>query len=171
MRSIPYPARLALLLIAVISAILLTACDPSDPVQLQQWYDLNPEQGRDVTAETMNAPQRAVLAHVQDQQLRYLAAVHAAQQRPRDCYSAMEQVFPPSAWSWGRGIIARESGNQPSAANPSSTARGCWQLLMSVHSGRFYAVGCTPADWADALCNTKAAHQLYLAAGTSPWRL
>lgn len=151
-------------------ALVVTSCDPSDPAQRQAFFDLNPL-GEKVTAETLNEPQQAVISHLQDQQLRYLAALQAAQSRPRDCYSAMEQVFPPHAWAWGRGIIARESGNNPAAANPSSTARGCWQLLMSVHSSRFYAVGCTPADWADALCNTKAAYTLYQAAGTSPWSL
>ena len=171
MLSIPRTRRLALLLIVPIVALIGAACDPSDPAQRQAFYDLNPEVGAEVTAETLNEPQRAVISHLQDQQLRYLSALHAAQQRPRDCYAAMEQVFPPHAWSWGRSIIHRESRNNPSAANPSSTARGCWQLLSSLHAGRYTAVGCHVSQWSDALCNTKAAYELYKVAGTSPWRL
>ena len=176
MLRISYPKRLALLLIAALVGVGLTACDPSDPVQLQQWFDLNPDVGAQVTAETMNEPQRAVVSHLQDQQLRYLSALAEAEQaRATDCYGEIRQVWPSSMWSWADGIVRRESRNQPGARNGQSVsgnhASGCWQLLLPLHAGRFSAAGCSSAQWADPLCNTKAAYQLYLAAGTSPWRL
>lgn len=171
MRSISYPRRAALGLIAALLAVVgLTACDPSDPVQFQQWIDLNPTEGRYVSAETMNEPQRAVVDHIQAEQGKFLAAV-AANQRPTDCISAMRQVFPASAWSWWTGIVMRESGNNPLAQNPSSSAAGCAQLLR-LHSARFNKLGYTwEGDRYNALANTRVAYDLYLEAGTSPWRL
>lgn len=145
-------------------ALIVSACDPSDPAQRQAFFDLNPL-GTAVTAETLNEPQRAVITYLQDQHLRYQAS------RPRDCYSAMEQVFPRHAWAWARGIINRESRNQPGAANPSSSARGCWQLLSSLHGDKYAAAGCHVSQWADPLCNTRAAYVLYQRAGTSPWNV
>ena len=72
---------------------------------------------------------------------------------------------------WARDIVWRESRNTPTAANPRSTARGCGQMLLSLHGWRFTAVGCTPAQWADPDCNVKAMLHLYREAGTSPWSL
>jgi hypothetical protein len=157
--SMTHVRRLVLVFLA------LTVLGGCTPAQIAHWRSLGPDP---VTAETMTPEQRAIAEHVQEQQRAWLAAAAA---RPRDCYSAMEKVFPPHTWAWGRSIIHRESRNQPAAANPASTARGCWQLLMSLHSHRFTAVGCSPSQWADPLCNTKAAYHLYQAAGTSPWRL
>lgn len=125
--------------------------------------------------ETATPAQNAVLTELarqseERQRNAYYLGIIASQQRPTDCISAMHQVFPTSAWSWGEGIIMRESHNTPSAQNPSSSAAGCWQLL-AMHDHRYYSVGCTPAQKYDALCNNKAAYHLYQAAGTSPWRL
>jgi hypothetical protein len=127
------------------------------------------------TPETATPAQNAVLTELsrqaeERQRNAFYLGIIASQQRPTDCISAMHQVFPASAWSWGQGIIMRESHNQPSAQNPSSSAAGCWQLL-AMHDHRYYAVGCTPAQKYDALCNNKAAYHLYQAAGTSPWSL
>lgn len=80
MRSIHHLPRLPLLLIAVAALVVgATACDPNDPAQLQQWYDLNPDEGKAVTAETMNEPQRAVVKALQDRQTQFYMGVIAAQ--------------------------------------------------------------------------------------------
>jgi hypothetical protein len=102
------------------------------------------------------------------EQQRVVAALQAPQ-RPLDCYGAMERVFPPHTWAWGRKIIYRESTNNPAAANPSSSARGCWQLLSSLHADKYAKAGCHVSQWADAMCNTRAAYVLYQMAGTRPW--
>ena len=88
-----------------------------------------------------------------------------------DCYEAIDRHWPVASRQWARGIVNRESRNQPTAANPSSTARGCGQLLLSLHGWRFTAVGCSPALWADPDCNVRAMLHLYNEAGTSPWSL
>ena len=89
----------------------------------------------------------------------------------RTCNDAIATHWPASSQAWARSIVWREAGNQPGAANRSSSARGCWQLLMSLHAKRFYSVGCTPAQWADPDCNTKVALQLFRSSGTRPWAL
>lgn len=164
--------RKLMLFVAVVAVILsASACDPGDAAQVQQWYDLNPTVGAAVTAETMNEPQRAVIQALQDRQTAFYMGIIAAESaRSLDCYGAMERVFPASAHSWARGIISRESGGNPSAQNPGSSAAGCWQML-SMHDWRYYEVGCTPSQKYQALCNNKAALHLYQAAGTSPWRM
>lgn len=96
---------------------------------------------------------------------------NAAAEASLDCYTAQRIYFPEVSESWARMIIDRESKNRPNAANSASTARGCWQLLLSYHAWRYYEVGCTPLFWADARCNTLAARHLYLEQGTSPWNL
>lgn len=139
--------KLVGIVVAVLVGIGLTGCRPHEVA----WYlnEATPEQ-------------RAAV----DNHLRALAEANTV----TDCYSA-QRVYFPEANGWGPRVIRRESNNNPSAANSSSSARGCWQLLMSLHSHRFWAVGCSPAQWADPICNTKAARHLYLAAGTSPWAL
>ena len=115
------------------------------------WSSLTPEQ------------QAGVRAHEQKK---------AAAGSTSTCLGAMRAVWPQHLWKWGEAIQRRESGLQPRAANPASSARGCWQMLMSLHGKRFTAVGCSPAQWGDALCNNKAAYLLYKqAGGPSPWRL
>lgn len=167
MPSISYPRSVALALIALMSVVGLTACDPTNPAHVQAWYDLNPEQGRNVTAETMNEPQRAVIAHLRERQ----RAWEAAQAQPVDCYTAMERVWPAHLWATGRRVIHRESRNDPGAQNRSSSAAGCWQMLR-MHAHRFDAVGCSWAQRYDAMCNTRAAWRLWQdAGGWSPWSL
>ena len=85
-----------------------------------------------------------------------------------DCYGALGHFSGDHGMA--RKVIHRESRNNPAAQNRSSSAAGCFQLL-SMHSWRFDAVGCSWAQRYDAVCNTKAANHLYRAAGWSPWRL
>jgi hypothetical protein len=82
----------------------------------------------------------------------------------------IRHTFPD--WPEAVQVAWRESRCQPTAANPTSSARGLMQLLQSLHSHRYYATGaCTAADWSDAWCNLAAARHLYDEAGTNPWRL
>jgi hypothetical protein len=84
-----------------------------------------------------------------------------------DCYQALDRHWPASSRQWARGIVARESGGDPRAQNPRSSAAGCFQLL-SIHAHR------VPGGWGnryDADANTLAALDLYREAGTSPWAL
>lgn len=76
-----------------------------------------------------------------------------------------------SAGDWAVSIAMRESRCQADAANSSSSARGLFQLLLSYHGDKFRAVGCSPEQWADPMCNIRAAKYLYDMAGTSPWAL
>lgn len=88
-----------------------------------------------------------------------------------DCYEAIDKHWPQESQGWADGVMWRESRNNPSAANTSSSARGCFQLLLSYHSWRYRAVGCSSGQWMDPDCNVKAAVHLYLEQGTTPWRL
>jgi hypothetical protein len=160
----------------VVTAISLTACDPNDPVQRQAFYDLNPAvSAEDLTVGTMNEAQRAVVKALQDRQTAfYLGIIAAEQDRARlstDCVAAMQAVWPATMHPWALGIMKRESGFYHAAANSSSSARGCWQLLPSLHADKYAAAGCHVSRWADAHCNNRAAYVLYQQAGTSPWRL
>ena len=129
-------------LIGAVAAMLLAAVGCT-PEEVALWESLTPEQ------------QAGVLTDA------------ARSNTPTDCYGALHHF--PGDHGTARQIIWRESRNDPTAANSSSTARGCWQLLMSLHSWRFTAVGCSPAQWADPVCNTKAAAHLYSGAGWTPW--
>lgn len=163
--------RIITALLIISSIVLLASCDPSDPAQRRAFYDLNPELGAEVTAETLNEPQRAVLAHIQAEQGKFLAAVAAAQRDSGDCYVEMREVFPPHAWDRMAAIIHRESRGNPAAQNPTSTAAGCTQLLR-LHSPRFSKLGYSwERDRYNAAANIRVAYDLWLAAGWSPWRL
>lgn len=170
MRSIPYPRRLALLILMPVLAVVGAACDPSNPAHVQAFYDLNPEQGREVTAETMNEPQRAIVAALQERERAWYAAV-LANADSGDCYVEMRKVFPAHAWSRMARIIQRESGGDPRAQNPTSSAAGCTQTL-ALHSPRYSKLGYTwERDRYSARANIRVAHDLWLEAGWSPWRL
>ena len=90
-----------------------------------------------------------------------------------DCYSAIDVWWPAQHRAWAKQIVWREAGNRPASANARSSARGCWQLLMSLHAHRYNKVGfgCSPAKWANADCNTLAALHLFKQAGKTPWRV
>lgn len=93
-----------------------------------------------------------------------------ASQQSRDCNQAVDRHWPGDK-ARAKRIVHRESRNNPTAANPRSSARGCMQLLMSLHSHRYTAVGCSPAQWSNPDCNIKAAAHLYRQAGWSPWNV
>lgn len=91
--------------------------------------------------------------------------------RPKDCYQAIEQVWPQSLHAWAKKIVWRESNNTPSAQNRSSSAAGCFQMTK-VHAGRFQKLGYSWAnDRYDAYANTRVALDLYREAGIRPWSL
>lgn len=71
---------------------------------------------------------------------------------------------------WLFAIVWRESNFIPWAHNREG-ASGLFQLLLPLHNAQFLAVGCDPAQWADARCNTRAARHLHDIAGRSPWYL
>jgi len=100
-----------------------------------------------------------------DQQV--AVANYINQQSSGDCFSALGHFSGDHGKA--RQVIMRESGNNPSAANPGSSARGCFQTMMSIHGPKYYQVGCTPNDWDNAVCNTKVADILYRSSGWSPW--
>lgn len=116
-------------------------------------------------------PVWSTLTPVQQASVRAHEEAKAAAGSTSTCVGAMRAVWPQHLWPWATAIMRRESGLQARAANRASTARGCWQLLMSIHGPRFRAVGCSPQAWGDALCNNKAAYLLYRQAGKRPWRL
>jgi len=91
--------------------------------------------------------------------------------RSKDCYTAVSKHWPTSLHGWARRIVWRESRNTPSAANPRSSARGCFQMLLRYSSPFYRKVGCNNYMWANPDCNAKAAYQMYKVAGKSPWRV
>ena len=64
-----------------------------------------------------------------------------------DCYQALDRHWPASSRQWARSIVARESGGDPTAANPRSTAR----LLAAPQPALRVAsrLGYSPSQWAD----------------------
>ena len=184
MTSISHLRRAALVLMAFVATTLgLTACDPNDPVQRQAFYDLNPDvPAEELTLGTMNEAQRAVVKALQDRQTAFYVGVQRAQEQAfyegivrsqdsGDCYAEMREVFPAHAWARMSAIIDRESGGNPAAQNPSSSAAGCTQLLR-LHSPRFSKLGYSwERDRYSAAANIRVAHDLWLAAGWSPWSL
>jgi hypothetical protein len=66
-------------------------------------------------------------------------------------------------WSIPFYIVDCESGGDYDAQNPTSSARGAYQMLSST-----YAEHCSACDWSPA-DQDLAAHRLYVEAGNSPW--
>lgn len=90
------------------------------------------------------------------------------------CAAAIDKWWPVQTRSWAKRIAARESGYlNGKAKNPRSTARGCMQLLHSLHAWRYDRVGfgCNRWRWSNNDCSILAARHLYLQAGTRPWRV
>lgn len=150
--SITYPRRRALAILALFGVALagMSACTP----QYRAWCAFHPAE--------CAARARAVEAYKARPKVR----------PSKDCVEAIHRHWPASSRATALRVMHRESGNRPAAANPSSSARGCMQLLSSLHSHRYTAVGCSPSQWANPDCNVKAAVHLFRAAGGwSPWAL
>jgi hypothetical protein len=80
------------------------------------------------------------------------------------CNAAIDVWWPAQHRAWAKSIVWREARNLPHAANRRSSARGCFQLLMSLHAHRynkFRALGCHPGKWNNADCNALAALDLF----------
>lgn len=62
-------------------------------------------------------------------------------------------------------IAGAESTYNPDAENPSSTAKGLWQTMMSYHAPKYGG-----DSWSDPYANARVAHQIWReAGGWSPW--
>jgi hypothetical protein len=85
------------------------------------------------------------------------------------CHEVVDAIWPAGSRQWAHNVVDRESGGDPGAQNPGSTAAGCFQLLR-MHSWRFDATGTSWAQRYDPVANTLAALHLYHEAGTRPWR-
>ena len=88
------------------------------------------------------------------------------------CAAAIDVWWPAQHRAWAKRVAARESGYlQGRAANPKSSAKGCMQLLHSLHAWRYDRVGfgCNRNRWRNNDCSILAARHLFLQAGTRPW--
>lgn len=89
-------------------------------------------------------------------------------------YHAAAAPAQPAHYSGGSGfqacVIARESGGNPSAVNPSSGAGGLYQFLPSTWASLGYASSYPGgAQTAPVSVQNAAFAKLYAEAGTSPW--
>lgn len=66
-------------------------------------------------------------------------------------------------WAIPAYIVSCESGGDYGAQNPSSSARGAYQMLDST-----YATYCSACDWSKR-DQDRAAHRLYASLGSGPW--
>lgn len=90
------------------------------------------------------------------------------------CAAAIDVWWPANSRAWAKKVAARESGYLNAAAkNAKSSAKGCMQLLHSLHAWRYDKVGfgCNRAKWSNNDCSILAARHLFLQAGTRPWRV
>ena len=97
--------------------------------------------------------------------------IRSMHQKPVDCYTAIDRVWPPGLRAKAKTIVKRESGNNPRAQNRRSSAAGCFQMLK-LHAPTFSRLG---YSWGthryDAVANTRVAYALYQGSGWRPWRL
>lgn len=77
--------------------------------------------------------------------------------------------FPADQVGRACRVMLCESNGNANAANPGSKARGLFQIMMSVHDGRFYARGWSYDDWRDPAKNTAIAAEIWRGSGWSPW--
>ena len=90
------------------------------------------------------------------------------------CAAAIDVWWPVQSRSWAKRVAARESGYlNGKAKNARSSAKGCMQLLHSLHAWRYDRVGfgCNRSRWQNNDCSILAARHLFLQTGTSPWRV
>jgi len=87
------------------------------------------------------------------------------------CHDAVRAYWPAAWQSWAHAIVFRESRGLPSAANPRSSARGCFQMLLRYSAPFYRAVGCNNYQWNNATCNVRAALVMRQRHGTRPWAM
>lgn len=87
------------------------------------------------------------------------------------CHAAVDAYWPANLRPWAHRIVHRESRGMPAAANRRSSARGCFQMLLRYSAPFYRAVGCSNAQWANPVCNVRAAYVMYQKAGARPWRM
>jgi hypothetical protein len=94
---------------------------------------------------------------------------HAGYSGP--CHAAVDAYWPAKWQSWAHYVVNRESRGLPSAANRTSSARGCFQMLLRYSAPFYKAVGCSNASWANATCNVRAALVMRTRHGVWPWKM
>lgn len=87
------------------------------------------------------------------------------------CHDAVRAYWPAAWQPWAHQIVHRESRGIPTAANPRSSARGCFQMLLRYSAPFYAAVGCSNASWSNATCNVRAALVMRQRHGTWPWKM
>lgn len=87
------------------------------------------------------------------------------------CHDAVRTYWPAAWQPWAHQIVHRESRGIPTAANPRSSARGCFQMLLRYSNPFYRAVGCSNYNWSNATCNVRAALVMRQRHGTWPWKM
>lgn len=87
------------------------------------------------------------------------------------CHAAVDTYWPVAWQSWAHYVVNRESRGTPTAANPRSSARGCFQMLLRYSAPFYRAVGCSNAMWSNPVCNVRAALVMRQRHGTRPWAM
>ena len=87
------------------------------------------------------------------------------------CHDAVRTYWPAQWQSWAHYVVNRESRGLPYAANPRSSARGCFQMLLRYSAPFYRAVGCNNYMWNNATCNVRAALVMRTRHGVSPWKM
>lgn len=101
-------------------------------------------------------------------QLLALVPTHATS--PEDWRPLVEQFFAPEHTDRAVRVLACESGGNPLAKNPNSSASGLFQHLGSLWDDRAVAAGEPGADIWDPIANTQiAAWLVYEGGGWSHW--
>lgn len=120
---------------------------PYRPAEVQRWWNCGHDPNIDrPTAAALTA---WLNAHVANQIAAYLAAVDAARATtcagPADCPALVHRAFTRMGVGWRSGEAVRvmmcESGGNPAARNPSSSASGLFQQLARYWPGRAAAYG------------------------------
>jgi len=119
--------------------------------------------------------ERIQLEH--EQQLQELQLVNGPYESDRSSFPwaverwrpAVARYFPEDRVEWALRIIACESGGDPEARNPHSSATGLFQHLGRYWPRRAAAAGWAGADITDPFANTAVAAWLLEHGGTSNW--
>lgn len=87
------------------------------------------------------------------------------------CHAAVDTYWPAQWRNWAHYVVNRESRGLPHAANPRSSARGCFQMLLRYSAPFYRAVGCSNYQWNNATCNVRAALVMRTRHGVRPWAM